>query len=281
MYMSAVVEDCSDPTLAMVIERQLFECFAYLARHAPYGEVLSDALLKRVVTRIPHPLMNGIYLAQLSRENMDQTIEETLDYFTSRNLPFTWRTGPSTRPPNLGERLEAHGFNHGRDTPGMVVDLSMIKDNLAKPSGLRIEPVEDVVTLRKYIQVAATSFGREFTPFIDNFVDIETRIGFTRFPPRRNYIGYLEGEPVACSTLLLAHGVAGIYTVGTIPEARRKGIGTEITLVPLREARDRGYHVGVIHPSEMALKVYQRIGFKEYCKIGVYRWLGETVQVAS
>ena len=92
--------------------------------------------------------------------------------------------------------------------------------------------------------------------------------------------GYFEGEPVACSTLLLAHGVARIDCLGTIPEARRKGIGTEITLVPLREARDRGYHVGVIHSSEMAVKVYQRIGFKEYCNIGIYRWLGETAEAS-
>ena len=90
------VEDCSEVNLATVIEKQLFECFAYYARYAPHGDVLSDESLKRVVTGIPHPLMNGVHLAQLSLENMDQTIEETLDYFKARHLPFTWRTGPST-----------------------------------------------------------------------------------------------------------------------------------------------------------------------------------------
>lgn len=275
--MGNVVEDCSDVNLAAIIERQLFECFAYYARHAPHGEVLSDESLKRVVTRIPHPMWNGVHLAQLTRENMDQTIEETLDYFKSRNLPFTWRTGPSSRPPNLGERLEAHGFHHANDTPGMAVELSKIKQDRPKPSGLIIEPVEDVDTLRKWMHVVTTSLVEEGnTPFIDNLFDIEARIGFQQFPPRRNYIGYFEGDPVACSMLLLAHGVAGIYAVGTLPKARRKGIGTAITLAPLREARDRGYHVGVTHSSAMGLRVYQRIGFKEYCKIGVYRWLGGT-----
>lgn len=51
-----------------------------------------------------------------------------------------------------------------------------------------------------------------------------------------------------------------------------------MTLVPLREARDRGYHVGVIHASPMGRGVYQRIGFKQYCNIGIYQWPGETTQ---
>jgi ribosomal protein S18 acetylase RimI-like enzyme len=276
MYMGYVVEACSDPHLVMVIERQWFDYMGYLPQHAPRGEVFRDASLTRGSTGVPHPSWNGVSFTHLTPENRDHKIEETVNYFTSRNLPFTWWTGPSTRPPNLGEHLEAHGFIHTSDMPGMAIELSMIQDDLPQPSGLRIEPVEDIVTLKKYAQVATTCF--DMPAFIDNFFDIEANIGLKRFPPRRNYIGYLKGEPIASSSLLLAQGVAGIYVVGTLPEARRKGIGTAMTLAPLQEARNRGYNVGVTHSSPMGLGVYQRMGFKEYCKIGSYKWLGETAQ---
>jgi predicted acetyltransferase len=43
-----------------------------------------------------------------------------------------------------------------------------------------------------------------------------------------------------------------------------------MTLAPLREARARGYAIGTLSPSEMGLRIYRRIGFREYCQIHIY-----------
>jgi GNAT superfamily N-acetyltransferase len=85
-------------------------------------------------------------------------------------------------------------------------------------------------------------------------------------------VGRLGGRPVATATLLLAAGVAGVYFVLTVPAARRRGIGTAITLAALREARDLGYRTGVLGASGLGLPVYRRLGFEEYCRIAVYEW---------
>ena len=62
------------------------------------------------------------------------------------------------------------------------------------------------------------------------------------------------------------------YFVCTVERARRRGIGAGITLAALREARDLGYSVGVLGSSEMGYPVYRRLGFEEYCRIGLYEW---------
>jgi GNAT superfamily N-acetyltransferase len=63
-----------------------------------------------------------------------------------------------------------------------------------------------------------------------------------------------------------------------VPDARGQGIGTALTLVPLREARAMGYRVGILASSPMGLGVYRGLGFQEYCKFGIYMWKGEMAQ---
>jgi GNAT superfamily N-acetyltransferase len=89
------------------------------------------------------------------------------------------------------------------------------------------------------------------------------------------YTAWLDGVPVATSLLQLGGGVAGIYAVATAPEARRRGIGTQVTLYPLLQARVRGYKIGILQASEMGLPVYHSLGFQECCRITSYRWAAE------
>ena len=101
--------------------------------------------------------------------------------------------------------------------------------------------------------------------------DIESKLGFSEHLPRRSYVGYLNGKPVSNSLLLMTSGVAGLFAVSTIQDARRRGIGTLISLAPLKEARESGYKVGVVHSSQMGYGVYRKLGFQDYCKIGMYQ----------
>jgi len=86
--------------------------------------------------------------------------------------------------------------------------------------------------------------------------------------PVRNYIGYLDSEPVATSTLFVSTGVAGVYNVATFEAARGKGIGAAITTKALVDGRDLGYRIGILQSSDMGFSVYERMGFEEVCKVG-------------
>ncbi len=139
--------------------------------------------------------------------------------------------------------------------------------------GLMIEPVSDMDTLKEWIYVFTLGFGIPDI-FDQAFFDHYASIGFAPEVAIHHYLGRLNGEPVATSTQLLSAGVAGIYNVTTLPNARRQGLGAAMTISPLREARSSGYRVGILQATEMGKGVYQHIGFQEYCKIGQYVWVG-------
>ena len=92
--------------------------------------------------------------------------------------------------------------------------------------------------------------------------------------PWRHYLGWLDDEAVATASIYLGAGVAGVYFVMTVPEARRRGIGAAITRAALQEARATGVQYGVLESSPAGRSVYAGLGFREYCTIDLYEWSG-------
>jgi ribosomal protein S18 acetylase RimI-like enzyme len=274
--MSDILENLSTPALVRAIKANRFEWYEYLGR-SPKAEFYSSPGLIWLLTGTPFPLMNTVIRTQLKRDNVNEIIEETVAHFKSKNvISFTWWAEPGTQPTDLGDRLLAHGFTYAEGPPGMAVDLLALNEDITAPSDLRIRHVGDAGTLKQWVSTLISGFELPNSSSEGGFFDLLIGLGFDL--PLRNYVGLLDGEPIATALLFLGAGVAGIYGVATVPKARRQGIGAALTLAPLREARAMGYRIGILHSSEIGLGLYRRLGFQEYCKMSHYLWAGETSQ---
>ncbi len=271
--MSNISKDLSTPALVKAIKANRFEWYDYLG-HSPEAELHDNPNLMWLLTGVPFQGMNTIIRTQLTRDNVDEIIEETVAHFKSKNITsFTWWVEPGAQPTDLRGRLLAHGFTYNEGPPGMAVDLLALNEDITAPSNLRIKHVRDAGTLKQWVSTLVSGFG---LPDISEGVFFDLFIGLGFDLPLRNYVGFLNGEPIATAELFLGAGVAGIYAVVTVPKARRQGIGAALTLAPLREARAMGYRIGILDSSEMGLGVYRRLGFQEYCKMSHYVWSRET-----
>jgi GNAT superfamily N-acetyltransferase len=250
------------------IKANLVEWWRYLGR-SPKAEFHDGPELTWLLTGIQEPFLNPILRTEAEPGNVDAIIEKTLAHFRSRGVTaFSWWTDPGTQPADLGVHLTDYGLTYRDGGPGMAVDLLGLNEDLPTPAGLTIEPVEDSEALKNWARTSIIGFGLPETD-VDPWFVLLAGLGFEL--PLRKYLGILNGEPVATSELFLGAGVAGIYVVATLPDARRQGIGAATTLAPLRDARAMGFRVGILHASPMGLGVYRRLGFQEYCRMSRYQ----------
>ena len=226
----------STPQLVKAIEANFYDFWEYVGR-SPLVDLCVDSDMIRFTTEVPSPICNMVLRASLSKNDIDTRIDNTVAHFQSRGMPIRWFTSPSTRPVDLGNALAAHGFAHLGYVTGMAVNLLELNEELSAPSDLTIEHVRDVHLLGKMMQTLAIGYGIPVS--VGNlFVDIFSQLGFEL--PLRHYIGWQNEKPVACSSLFMSAGVAGIFVVATVEQARGQGIGSALTLIPLLEASELG-----------------------------------------
>lgn len=269
--MTKIPRDATTAALVRAIEANEFNRFAYFSR-LPGGELHRGSRLTWFLTGIPYLLFNGVIDARLPPDDLDQRIARALAPFAARNLPMFWMTGPSTQPDDLGQRLLAAGLRDPGELVGMAADLATLQENEPAPPELTIAHVRDTSMLERWIDAFSAGFG--YPPDVgSNFFAVFAGLGLEARSPLAHYLGLVAGEPVAATSAFFGAGVAGIYSVTTLPAWRRQGIGAAMTLAPLRDAQLRGYHIGVLHAEPAGLSLYRRLGFREYCALHPYLWL--------
>lgn len=270
--MKQTQNDTSDASLIIAIRVNMCDLFRHMSRSLP-EEGFENKKFTRWYTPLAHPWFNGVISSSPFEAEDDAFIEETIQHFRSKQVhTFTWWMEPPLKPSDWQPALSKHGFGYSDGTPGMAMDLQMLKEPTETVPGLEVRVVADDESLREWVKVFVHGYGLP-SDWEDTVLDLWRAMGLGF--PMRNYLGYLDGKPVSTSTVFYGGGVAGIYCVATLPEARGKGIGSAVTLKPLHNARELGYAIGVLQSSEMGFNVYKRMGFRHLCQIeNFYKQIG-------
>jgi GNAT superfamily N-acetyltransferase len=264
--MSGKQSELSPEALAAAIEESHAEFNLFMGR-SPRVEVQDGPEGLTVLTPIAHPVFNGVFRARWEPDGLAERIAATLAPFRAAGVPMFWWVGPTTRPADLGAHLQAAGLQPPGSMPGMALDLTTAGEAAAAPAGLTVEPVRDMEALRQWGEVVLRSFEMPVA-LLQPWFETYSPLGVEA--PVRYYLARFDGQPVGGSLMLLGEAVAGLFAVGTVPEARRHGVGAAVTRAPLREARDRGYRYAILSASSMGESVYRRLGFVEYCRLETY-----------
>jgi len=212
--------------------------------------------------------------------DVDRAIGDTIQLFGGR--PFLWWIAPGDEPADLPERLDATpGLTFLDHLPGMAMDLAELADETAEPPPpeLHIEPVLAADDLAAFHAVVTEGFPEDFadagaTAAIaagTAAIAAETAYREPGGLPTR-WLGTVDGRPVTTTRLHTAAGAAGVYTVITVADARRRGYGAAITRHALIAARDAGFGLATLQASQSGEGIYARMGFREVCRFGLFEW---------
>jgi GNAT superfamily N-acetyltransferase len=254
-----ILTDLAPAALTRAIEENLFSLFRAIGS-LPGGRLEETEQMLRYSTGLPSPMFNGV-----ARTRMEAVPGQALPQ------PFFWWTGPQSWPPDVDDRLESAGLQPaGRDWPGMAMPLAGIDEALAAPRGVAVEEARTEPELTQWGQGFCAAFN--LPPWAaDAWIVAARRLRF-RDVPWRYWVARIDGEPAGVGLSHTGGGVIGLYGIGTLPAARRRGVGSALTLVPMLAARDDGVRAAILHASPDGARLYPRLGFREYCRIS--RFLG-------
>lgn len=153
------------------------------------------------------------------------------------------------------------------ETPGMVLDKSV--KEIAVPAGAELHWVYNDEELQDFKNVVREAY-------IDlAFPEKVTESYFTHArrvlnPHVALALVYLEGEPACTALTILSHGIAGVYWVGTIKQARGRGLAEYCVREVSNNAFNSGARKVVLQASKFGEPIYLKIGYREFTKYSMF-----------
>jgi ribosomal protein S18 acetylase RimI-like enzyme len=156
----------------------------------------------------------------------------------------------------LPKQLDGHALTSDVMTT-MMMDLEYQRIDQEIPKDLDIRLAISPLEKEDWISVGAAAIGASESGmhqmFKDVFLDASNQFEFL--------VGYKNKQPVVSAVVLYQGAYASIYWVCTIPEQRRKGLGTLMMINALERIRRRNMRHVVLQAQPMGEKIYSGLGF--------------------
>lgn len=216
-----------------------------------------DADWFRLISGEPHPLGNVAILAWDDHDEAAITAVAPLLAIDQPSAVICLH-GASE---HLAGVLAARGFQPHDAMPAMAVDIGGLAPT-PLPTGHRFQRITASRDFQAWTDVLASGYA--LPRGLARMLSPEALGADPADDAAIQFFAVLEGDRiVATSMMFLDDGLAGLYCVATLADARGRGLGAQVTAEPLRRAQALGYRVGVLQSSQAGYPVYRRLGFQD------------------
>lgn len=242
------------------IEQNTFGHFKYLPKLAGFS--VNQNTVPMIINCDLGSSMFNIACGVLDGEHeLDQKIQHVISEFNGQ--PFAWWMPSSAQSGVLHQKLLEQGLIIETTEYAMICDLN---DFEGEATGLEFKQVETVMQREHFIQVlepydaAARLFYEKLTmPMLQNQENL--------------FVGYENDDPVVIGILFYFKDTAGIFTLLTKEEKRRRGYGENMMIHLMKTAKAKGARYSTLYASsDSGYRLYERLGFKKIGQIECFEW---------
>ena len=252
-----------------LVADNLRESFRVIAASRAGGEVLELQGVSIASAGVTFQMFNAAFLSGpvANETELKQRVRLPVAHFDQRGREWAywvcedWIEQPARK--RSRRWLEHYGLRLSTELPGMIADEILPP---ARPvAQLEVRRVGDTATWNAFCEIGSVCFHVPITWFREVFNDAGV---WDRF---MSYVAYVDGEPVATTSIVSGAGVIGVYNVATLPGFRRRGFGEAVMRQALAEVRkERGMERVILQSTPDGLGLYARMGFRTVARVAVY-----------
>jgi hypothetical protein len=235
--------------------RNFVGAYRKLVQHTD-GQVRRFGGVFAFTTGVPLGIFNGCVVLGA---NTTEDLHRAIRWAESLQLPFRlWTDGP--REASVTTVATEHGLvPDGEPEPVMVMRCPATRPPL--PIGISV------------VEAGAGEF-RHVAEATGVPAELGLRLyreSFAADPDVQMFVAKRDGRPVSKSIAIRTGNVAGVYDVGTVSDARRRGAGSAVTWAAVAAGCDWGCRSMVLQASPMGFPVYRAMGFEVIGQYTIFR----------
>lgn len=244
--------------LTLLCDLNFAEANRELARRAG-GAVHDEDGLLLFAGNHPLPVLVNATLRTSSRLDPAEVLARADAFFGPRERGYTVLCRAHADD-DLAAAARAAGFLESGNSPAMVLE-QRLPDATCPPDVVlrRVESADDARAFGAVMGEAYNTYGmpRACGPALVGTLAV------LHAPHIVTVVALVDGTVAAGAMVIVTHGVAGVYWVGTTPAARGRGLAELCTRAAGNAGFDLGARVAALQASVMGEPVYRRMGYVE------------------
>jgi len=189
---------------------------------------------------------------------LPEIVDRESRFFQERPKSVEWKVFSHDGPPGLEDALAGAGWMGEEAETFVCLDMDEGLPPADQAAELELREVCDPAGVGDFLAVNAAANGRPARQSVEEVMKRLEQPGITYF------VAYAEGRPVCSGGLHLppARAFAGLYSGGTVPDYRGRGVYRALVAARAAEARRRGYRYLTVDARETSRPILQRLGFQ-------------------
>ncbi len=206
-----------------------------------------------------HPAISNAAFRRDDGVDPEQFIAAARGFFGERGRGFSvWLRDGVPEDRDLAVAAEAAGLQCVHSMPEMVLRAPVAVPPLPPAAELRrLSRAEEAESYWRIAAASYTSIG--FPPEVFGFYTDGTGLLADNVAA---FIAYLDGTPVSIAMTVVTDAVAGVYWVGSLEQARGKGLGRATTIAATNAGFDLDANIASLQASPMGKPIYTAMGYE-------------------